>query len=213
MNPSGLSRSFLVCFFGHLVILAIFSFSWDKPCSFLGYGQVYFLGNFFHPSGVVSERGFFQYPSLLREPARASSFLARRSLPLPLKPEFFSPVIYNKPILPSTFAGEKMSPEVHPLQLALPQSKPSSIIFYPQLPQQLLLFFKDRNQVHIELAFKILPQNKPNIILVKRKISSGNLEADLLSMRYISRYLFIQRFRFPLDSWQLVKIDLSPKSD
>ena len=73
------------------------------------------------------------------------------------------------------------------------------------------LYFKDRQLAHIELAFNIISGQKINPVVVKRKISSGNLEADLLSMRYISHYLYIQQAAFPSDVWQEVKIELSPK--
>jgi len=49
--------------------------------------------------------------------------------------------------------------------------------------------------------------------VIKRKISSGNLEVDLLTMRYIGHYLFIQQKRFTPNNWQTVKIDLSEKEN
>lgn len=86
-----------------------------------------------------------------------------------------------------------------------------SIMFYPGLPRYFDIYFKDRQFVHIELLFKIISKGPINAITVNRKISSGNLEADLLSIRYISQYLFLQQMRFPPDKWQTVKIDLSLK--
>jgi hypothetical protein len=59
----------------------------------------------------------------------------------------------------------------------------------------------------------VISGDKRNSILVKRRISSGNLEADLLSMRYISRYLFMQQRGFVPNKWQTVKIDLSTVND
>jgi hypothetical protein len=90
-----------------------------------------------------------------------------------------------------------------------PQQKESVLVFHPLLPYQLQLYFKDRQTVHIELMFNIISGRENKAIVVKRKISSGNLEADLLSLRYISHYLFIQRARFQPNNWQTVKIDLS----
>lgn len=93
--------------------------------------------------------------------------------------------------------------------------KETPIIFYPRLPHYFTLYFKDRQIVHIELLFNIVSAgNKTNSgISIKRKVSSGNLEADLMCMRYIGRYLFMQKTLFSPDHWQIVKIDLSAKSD
>jgi len=94
-----------------------------------------------------------------------------------------------------------------------PKRKDSVIIFHPQLPYDFLLYFKDRQEVHIELLFKISRDLEDRSIVIKRKISSGNLEADLLAMRYIDHYLFLQQARLPLDSWRAVKIDLGLKGE
>ena len=119
-----------------------------------------------------------------------------------------------KPKVELPFNIEKLSfipPDIIP-EVFL-QKKDSPIMFHPLLPYQLQLYFKDRQAVHIELMFNIVSQSGKNSILIKRKISSGNPEADLLSSRNINHYLFIQQARFPRDSWQTVKIDLSPKND
>jgi hypothetical protein len=86
-------------------------------------------------------------------------------------------------------------------------------MLYPKLPHHFLIYFKDRQRVHIELMFNIMTKAMINTILIKRKVSSGNLEADLLSMRYMSHYLFIQQSKFIPDKWQTVKIDLWAKDD
>ena len=91
--------------------------------------------------------------------------------------------------------------------------KKSVVMFYPHLPYHFLLYFKDRQAVHIELAFIVAGTAQNNTIAIKRKISSGNLEADLLTARYLSHYLFIQQMGFPTNTWQTVKIELSPKND
>jgi hypothetical protein len=91
------------------------------------------------------------------------------------------------------------------------ERKESSIMLYPALPQHFLLYFKDRQIVHIELLFWIDSIDRTGYVDIKRKISSANPEADLLAMRYISRYLLIQKMQFLPQSWQTVKIELSPK--
>jgi hypothetical protein len=82
-------------------------------------------------------------------------------------------------------------------------------MLHPLLPYQFELFFKDRQVAHIELEFCLLNNNGKNSVVVRRKISSGNLEADLLSSRFMNHYLFIQQNRFPSDIWQSIKIQLS----
>ncbi len=87
------------------------------------------------------------------------------------------------------------------------------MMLYPRLPYDFSLYFRDRQAAHIELAFNIKTAGNREEVAIKRKISSGNLEADLLSMRYISHYLFIQKTRFAPGVWQSVKIDLAARDD
>jgi hypothetical protein len=104
---------------------------------------------------------------------------------------------------------------IKPVSTFLPvRKKEPEIIFHPLLPYSFTLYFKDRQIAHVELLFNIV-SNKGlrNAAVIKRKISSGNLEVDLLIMRYIEHYLFIQQARFTPNTWQSVKIDLSAKSD
>ncbi len=84
----------------------------------------------------------------------------------------------------------------------------SSIMFYPPMPYHFLLYFKDRQTAHMEVAFYISPEGR--VSGLKRKISSGNPEVDLLIMRNLTHFLNLCRTNFALDSWQTVKIDLSP---
>jgi hypothetical protein len=93
------------------------------------------------------------------------------------------------------------------------RKKEAVIMFYPQLPYNFLIYFQDRQLVHIELMYNIISRDSANSIIIKRKISSGNLEVDLLSMRYIGHYLFIQQDAFAPNIWQTVKIDLSTKTE
>lgn len=94
----------------------------------------------------------------------------------------------------------------------LNREKDSVVMIHPLLPYQLQLYFKDRQSVHLELAFKIISSGHKNYVIVKRKISSGNLEADLLCCRYLGHYLFIQQAKFVPGTWQTVKIDLSKEN-
>ncbi len=87
--------------------------------------------------------------------------------------------------------------------------KDSVVMLYPALPYHFLLYFQDRQVVHITVAYKVNSGARSSAAVVKRKISSGNLEADLLSARYISRYLFVEHAPFADDQWHEAHIDLS----
>lgn len=99
-----------------------------------------------------------------------------------------------------------------PPKLFLTRKEPA-IIFHPVLPYDFTLYFKDRQVAHVELMYKVMPQLEGITAMVKRKISSGNLEVDLLSLRYINRYLFMQHTGIIAVDWRTVKIDLSKKND
>jgi hypothetical protein len=96
----------------------------------------------------------------------------------------------------------------------IPARRAAPLVFYPELPYYFSFYFQDRQVAHIELSFSIImTADGREEVDVKRRISSGNLEADLLSMRYINHYLFIQKERFTPGAWQKVKIELAAKND
>lgn len=99
-----------------------------------------------------------------------------------------------------------------PLLLTVKRREPE-IILHPLLPYSFPLYFKDRQVAHVELAFNMVSGDGRSSLVLKRKISSGNLEVDLLSIRYISHYLFIRQASLTPNNWQVVKIDLSAKND
>jgi hypothetical protein len=89
------------------------------------------------------------------------------------------------------------------------QRKDSSIMFYPLLPYQFEIFFKDRQAANIKISFRTFPGGSRDSLEVKRSVSSGNLEADLLSLRYMYNYLTMQNADLVQDAWQSVTIELS----
>ena len=92
--------------------------------------------------------------------------------------------------------------------LSLPLKKAeSSIMFNPPMPYHFLLYFKDQHTAHMEISFYI--SSKGKIAGIRRKISSGNPEVDLLVMRNFTHFLNLCKSNFGLDFWQTVKIDLS----
>jgi len=209
---TGFKKAVIFSFLGHLTIFGIFSFSFADKTMMAGYSEVYFMGGILNnldvkpfKSQVTGKRliersikGLFDRGKAFipkSEPQALPGFLA----PGYIKP-WVNPVLYEYRMQP-VLRGEILTGEAF-------IRKMPPVMFYPQLPYNFSLYFKDRQVAHIELAFMVVSQ----ALTVKRKVSSGNLETDLLSMRYISRYLSLQQESFAPGEWQTVKIDLSAPS-
>lgn len=95
-----------------------------------------------------------------------------------------------------------------PIYISKPQEFDSSIMFHPTMPYHFLLYFKDRQTAHVEVDFYISDEGE--ITRIKRRISSGNPEVDLLIMRNLVRFINLCKTNFALGSWRTLKIDLSP---
>ncbi|MGA2775454.1 MAG: hypothetical protein ABSE81_05275 [Candidatus Omnitrophota bacterium] len=186
----------------HFTLFSLFSFSLKGRITNFDYTSFYFFGRLFTPGSLIIQSNF-----KLVKPK--SSFFHTIS-PEPLLP---APPYY-RPALASGFLTEKESlPGSFNLAAVAPKRKPPEIIFHPVLPYGFPLYFNDRQVAHVELKFSIDDTDNPSYIKIKRSISSGNLEVDLLTMRYIQRHLFIERLKFKPASWQTVKIDLSERND
>jgi len=208
MNSVSLKNTLLFSLAGHIFILSFFVLSFGKASLKPTYGSLIFWGDIL-PSADLALRASGKKADIPGLPGGAPMvFLPRLSTP----EERAAAIEYNLKPFPrfSFLAPDKpaMLRET-PAVFSRPVRKDSPLIFHPLLPYQLQLYFRDRQAVHIELMFNIMAGKGNKAIAVKRKISSGNLEADLLCLRYISHYLFIQQARFPPNSWQSVKIDLS----
>jgi hypothetical protein len=192
----------------HLAVFNVFSFTFGTRLDKIGLAQVSFLGSFLNKADLESRifdltgikkvfNRSLEAPSQDQAGKDYAAVFAER-----LKPQFAMP-----------FTSQKTDFLPQPAVLAFREKRAEPVVMlYPSLPYNFLLYFKDRESVHIEVMFNIAPgANKTNTLLIKRKISSGNLEADLLSMRYIGHYLSIQQLRFPTNGWQELKIDLSAK--
>ena len=197
---------------GHLTVFGLFAISFGERPADSGNFNLNFRGVCFtnYEMAVISKKQIFQF----LQPALKSLFnktdltvLQNNSNDYSLSPRF-----YSKPRVNFAYNQVKEFFTPKTSDFFLPSLKPA-IMFYPHLPDYFNLYFKDRQVAHIELFFNIKPDNSSSPIEIKRKISSGNLEADLLSIRYISRYLFIQKLAFNPNSWQSVKIELSAKND
>lgn len=198
-------KSLFLSVLGHFTVFSIFGLSFGARIPDANYAAVSFWGDILRRGDLI--------PRAEVKPAKL------------YRPQIFMPALakagavvyadaYFKPQAQSVLAQEKPFYAVKPLlKPPLSLKKGQVIMLYPQLPAHFLLYFQDRQAVHIELEFNISSGKRSSVIALKRKISSGNLEADLLAMRYIKHYLFIQQSGFPNDSWQTVKIDLSTRGD
>ncbi len=208
MIKAVLKNTLIISSFGHLMLFGLFSFSFDQSRlashepALVFWGQILPKAalDFNDPGPAPRLRIIPKLETVLPERQASGSYPV---LDYSLKPQVECSFNAGKP----AFVPADVIPEFRP------KKKDSPIMFHPLLPYQLQLYFKDRQAVHIELMFNIVSGKEKNYIMIRRKISSGNLEADLLSLRYINHYLFIQQSRFARDSWQTVKIDLSTKND
>ena len=207
---NSLPKTILISLLGHITVFSIFSFSFGNRIPSINQARISFFGQILR-NADLNNRPFTQNLYL-------GIKFGKKPDTLPLDKEakeytLFLPA-YFKPQVTQAFSQDKIvfTPKATPPSFMQKKKEPV-LMFHPSLPEHFLLYFKDRQTVHIELMFNIISTGKTNSIAIKRKISSGNLEADLLSMRYISHYLFIQQARFIPDNWQTVKIDLSTKND
>ncbi|MBM3246654.1 MAG: hypothetical protein FJZ13_04950 [Candidatus Omnitrophica bacterium] len=208
--PASFKKSILISLLGHIVVFGIFSLSFGDKIPALNYSVIFSWGAILRSSDLIAKESF--------RIEGIKEIFSRKSDAVPLykdKAKIDYPLIsnyYQKPRADLSFDKAKsiFMAQVSVLP-ALTSRKSQVIMFYPSLPYHFLLYFKDRQIAHIELAFSINPAENKNYIMIKRRISSGNLEADLLAIRYVSHYLFIQQANFPSDNWQKVKIELSPK--
>ena len=139
----------------------------------------------------------------------------RPGIPEGLKPVPVQPVSkdsYYKPPVAVSYIYERDPASIPAIPTRIQSQAEPGFMLHPLLPYPFDLYFKDRQAVHIELEFSITQSGRRNLVSLRRKVSSGNLEADLLSMRYIGHYLFIQQARFMPARWQTVKIEFSPNT-
>lgn len=208
MISSGLfKKAVFISLLGHLTLFSVFSFSFGNRIPFRNSGNVYFWGAILSHADFTADfkRAKIEIKRILLDSRHTDMAPAKpKKEPLLLKDLYFKPAI-----TPLLNPNKIFIPKILFFSF-IPKRSDQAITFHPSLPEHFLLFFKDRQAVHIELMFNVVSRkDKANSIVVRREISSGNPEADLLSMRYIGHYLFIEQGRFSTDKWQAVKIDLS----
>ena len=218
MIQPNLKKNLLISLVCHAVLFSAFTISFGIKMPVLHYPSVSFWGQILNSYDFTRPASSVQNLIENRSAAfkRLEDLLAGNPVKVltvsqggnrSLAPE--TPVI--KPLLGESLLPVKQDLTPKPALASLRKRREPVITFHPLLPQHFILYFKDRQTAHIEVMFNIASAGRNvNHIMLQRKISSGNLEADLLSMRYIGHYLFIQEKRFVPDKWQTVKIDLSP---
>ncbi len=207
MTLSVLKKAIFISLLGHFIIFTIFTFSFGKKIPQADFSSVKFWGQIMPLFSVNCPKLKTKLPGLSISGARVIY-----SNPVTNSGDLsFLPESYERPAYFLPFNAEKVIflKEINPISGM--QRKEPAIIFHPLLPYSFMLYFKDRQIVHVELIFNIVNKKRTSIML-KRKISSGNLEVDLLTLRYIGRYLSMQKARFASGLWQAVKIDLSESS-
>ena len=205
-----LRRALFISLLGHLAAFSIFSISFGNRIPKAEFASVSFWGAFLRNSEVI--------------PPIAAMIKAARNPLMPKKPDLsgldkknqdsLSLPYHIKPALAIPFGTDKGRFIDKPAVLLSTHIKREpTVVLHPLLPYSFTLYFKDRQVAHVELEYNIVSSAERNFVSLKRKISSGNLEVDLLTSRYISHYLFIQRHNLLPNIWQSVKIDLSAKND
>ncbi|MFA5155976.1 MAG: hypothetical protein WC532_01105 [Candidatus Omnitrophota bacterium] len=211
MTSAFFKKSIAISLLGHLTAFSLFSVSSGIRPIPADYGKMVFRG-------CVLTGFDFNRPVISRSAAsrlnlkRLTDKAGTEGLKAEIKP---TDAYLGGDIKPAVFAPGALEKQPFIPVFSLPSAlnkQRTAVMFYPRLPNYFSLYFKDRQVVHMELMFKVSSGRQGNPISVKRKISSGNLEADLLCMRYINHYLFVQQKTFGSGTWQNVKIELSTAS-
>ncbi|MDD2751866.1 MAG: hypothetical protein PHN59_01885 [Candidatus Omnitrophica bacterium] len=203
-----MKKSIIFSLAEHLTLFGLFGISFGPKIPKADFSTVSFWGE------ILKNYDFRQEP--VRQSARIERLFPNllRDLEVPAKKKENGPEYYSlncvKPQV-RLAQGSKINYQNPPVKSFVFARKESVVMLHPELPYYFGLYFKDRQAVHIELVYNIIPHGKSNSVLVRRKISSGNLEVDLFSMRYLSHYLFLQQSALAPNIERTVKIDFSPK--
>lgn len=209
MKNSIFRKTLILSLMGHLALFSIFSFSFGNKIPNTSFAPV----NFWGKCGGLK----LNSPSDTIRNGIKRLFINMPEVPKPRVCASYADLLNNyhlKPLATLPIAEEKevFVKKAQNFKYYMRKKEPV-IILHPVLPYDFTLYFKDRQIAHVELMFNMAIKGGNVVPEIKRKISSGNLEVDLLSMRYIEHYLFIQQSSFFPDAWRTVKIDLSAKND
>jgi len=201
-------KSFYISLLGHATVFGIFVMSFGQKIPVIE-SRTYFNGSILN-KGDLQGRAYIRPDAkwIVFKKAGTTQFFKNEEHAVPVEPLYVKPasglnIIKDKYVPLNDF---DITPPAH-------KRKESVMMFYPAFPYSFSLYFKDRQLVHIGFIFNIPSSVRPNPIIVKRKVSSGNLEVDLVSMHYINHYLSVQRSRLPQNIWKDVKIELTRRND
>lgn len=194
----------------HILVFAFFGFSFGAKLDTSRFPVISSLGAILFASDLLQRSRFMAAnEKRIRDPRLALSNSARDTYPMQGGWPYLKPAAEIQ-----AFQQKKVSLHAPVMTFVLPQRQEPVMMFYPLLPLNFTLYFRDKQPVyHIELTYNITHKDNKRLVLLKRKISSGNLDVDLLVTRYIGHYLFLQPVAFTTNTWQAVKIDLSPKKN
>lgn len=216
MKESRFKKSIVFSFLGHLTVFSIFVVSFGNKLPSWGQTDINFWGDILHKRDFANQDAG---AILLARRMPAGPFLEQQ-LGGTTDPQAAANISLTlascslKPISTSGFQDKKLSVINKPALLPPALKKKQEVVmFHPVLPYHFSLYFKDRQVVNIELMYKVTKHGASSSVAIQRRISSGNLEVDLLAMRHISHYLFIQQDRLTPDLWQKVKIEFSPHQE
>ena len=212
MRSSFFKKSIFLSLLGHLTVFGLFSFSFGSKLPAANYANISFWGGILNSYDLsLASNKIAARQSVLDAFMKVPRITSAASAEKKENSDQLLSIAYLKPYAFLALNNEKQIFS-HDLSVgSIPKKRKESVVtFYPELPYYFGLYFKDMQVAHIELEYNVSSGNKKNITL-RRKISSGNLEADLLSMRYIGHYLSIQRERFVPNKWRAVKIELGQK--
>lgn len=211
----GLKRTIAISLFLHAGFFTLFSFSFGRPVPAARAPAMAFRGQCLQDSQVYAAAQLSSeavgapitlHPALLTSRMQGHADLMQDAAVSRMRESHLRPAYALKKVEAKQTFAQPVVPVAIPERPSAP-----ALMLYPVLPYSFTLYFGDRQAAHTELMFKIMPVGMRNTVIVKRKISSGNLEADLVSMRYINHYLFMQQDKIAPGVWHTVEIDLSAR--
>ncbi|RJP28214.1 MAG: hypothetical protein C4533_06995 [Candidatus Omnitrophota bacterium] len=205
MRSGLLRKAIFLSALGHFSAFVLFSFSFGSNLSPLNAPQILFWGSFLKQADLKINHSYVETPAAIE---KIQIYLPRSSA---FKISSAEMSVFTKPQLRCFYNDKKMSFAQRAVYNNTDDKKSRVIIFKPGLPEDLMIYFKDRQQAYLELAYTSGNPDNPGLLLIKRKISSGNLEVDLLCMRYLSHYLSLRRDLFTSNKWNKASIELAPK--
>ncbi|MGD0337067.1 MAG: hypothetical protein ABSB18_08245 [Candidatus Omnitrophota bacterium] len=206
MKELNFRKILLFSFLGHAMLFPAFRLTFSNMFPNAGISRAYFWGQL--PSypkvstTIAQDAAISPLPNRIEGLIRKQDYQNRPSYSFALKPAFAACYYPKKEFFTGDYASSFSF-----------ERKESPVLFHPVLPYDFTLYFRDRQIAHVELEYKIPLAKDGRAMMIHRKISSGNLEADLLIQRYIARYLLMQRRNLSAGNWQTVKIDLSTTND